>query len=752
MGASLLAVTLALLALQEPGAIVSGQVRDAGSGAPLAGATVVLADLGLATTTDDAGRYLFRGVPAGPQHLAVRLVGHAPRTLHALVPATGRLTLDITLRARAITLATVEVRSPLRIPGLEPGQVRGFPDRELSAAAIRQHPQLAEPDAFQALSGAEVVIRPEAPGGVHIRGGATDHTGFLLDGVPVLSPYHAAGVFSAWNPEALATVGLAAAEPPLDAPGALAGVVAGGTRVPADRLGMQGSFSTTQLRLALDGPLIGGAGFLLALRRGFPGILAPEDEPSYVQGETGDLLGKVEFGAAGGRARVLGYLAGNDLDAAAVTAEVPVDEVPRHRFDWRSASAGISWRRAFGTAAARFLVWHARSDADADWAAEPAAVLQAERRDLGGVAVLELSPAGPTRGEAGLRLERIETDYASRTDTVGATTFRLDAVTPVVTGFAQVTRLLGNRGEVSLGAALATGDGELHPAGRAGVRWHFSGTLQASASYARTHQFAQSLRHAESVVGTLFPADLFVGAAAPGVPLAQGHQLVAALEYRPQAAVRAGFQAWARDFDGLVLVAPGGGGPFALGEFATGRGQSWGTALDFAVATSRVGLLASWAMQQVEFKWADADYTPEQGTRHLLEAGATWHPTATTSLRLGAAAAFGRRATTATGSFEWESCNLLDEGCEFGGSPGYDGSGLGGTALPGYVRADLGARQHWHMRLGGRDVQVTLFATATNLLGHTNVLTYVRDPDTDRVSPVELRPLAPLVVGLDWRF
>ena len=65
MGSSLLAVTLALLALQEPGAIVSGQVRDAGSGAPLAGATVVLADLGLATTTDDAGRYLFRGVPAG---------------------------------------------------------------------------------------------------------------------------------------------------------------------------------------------------------------------------------------------------------------------------------------------------------------------------------------------------------------------------------------------------------------------------------------------------------------------------------------------------------------------------------------------------------------------------------------------------------------------------------------------------------------------------------------------------------------
>jgi len=32
------------------------------------------------------------------------------------------------------------------------------------------------------------------------------------------------------------------------------------------------------------------------------------------------------------------------------------------------------------------------------------------------------------------------------------------------------------------------------------------------------------------------------------------------------------------------------------------------------------------------------------------------------------------------------------------------------------------------------------------------VLTYSRDPSTGRLSEVEMRPLSPLVIGLDWSF
>jgi hypothetical protein len=112
----------------------------------------------------------------------------------------------------------------------------------------------------------------------------------------------------------------------------------------------------------------------------------------------------------------------------------------------------------------------------------------------------------------------------------------------------------------------------------------------------------------------------------------------------------------------------------------------------------------------------------------------------------------GRRTTTVRGPFEWEACNLLDRGCEFAGSPQTQVDQLGSTELPSYVRVDFVARKHWHARLAGRDALIGAFAAATNLLDRRNVLTVIVDPVTGRRSAVDMRPLAPLVVGIDWRY
>ena len=143
---------------------------------------------------------------------------------------------------------------------------------------------------------------------------------------------------------------------------------------------------------------------------------------------------------------------------------------------------------------------------------------------------------------------------------------------------------------------------------------------------------------------------------------------------------------------------------------------------------------------------------PDYGTPHLAEAGVILFPAASTSIRLGVTAGWGRRTTGVVGGFEWEACNLLDRGCEFAGTPQQTGLTPGGVSLPGYARLDLGFRQHWHIGLGNREVILGLFGTVTNLLGRANVLTLATDPLTGEVVPVEMRPLAPLVLGLDWRF
>lgn len=735
-------------------ATVAGTVRDAVSDEPVAGALVTLTDLNRAVATDADGRYLLPHVPAGPQHLAVRLIGYNQRTMHALVPRQGRLEINIALQPRPVLLRAVDVRAPPSVAGLEDIDRAANPDRGMSIAAVRHHPLLAEPDVFQALGGGTVQLRPESPSGIHLRGGSSDQTAYLLDGIPVFSPYHAAGSFSAWNPDAVAQVHVSTAAPPPSVPGAVAGAVEAVTLTPGSRLRVQGGVSTTQARVTADGPLgAKGAGYLVSGRIGLASALAPTDEASYLRDETSDWMAKLEAPAFGGRLWLLAYVGDNEIEAsAAAQSDQPAPDPARNAFEWRGRSLGAGWSRAFSSAVLRIHGWSAAGDAGARWGVTTASStsLASSRRDEGVLATVE-HRSGPASTLVGLRLESSRTSYHLRPDSGTGFPMAVTARTPVATGFMLHERPLGPSVGLEVGASLTTAGGSVYPGPRARLRWRAWEPLTFSASYARLHQFAQSFRNAESVVGNVFPADLFVGAGSAVVPVARSDLGVLAAEFRPFGGVRFGVQAYARGVDGVVLVAPRDGEPFATGAIVVGSGTARGVALDAAVGTARYGVVASYGWQRVRYAYGDSSYVPEHGAAHVFEAGVIVFPTATLSIRLGGVGAVGRRATAVTGGFEWEACNLLDRGCEFGGSPLATGA-LGATALPAYFRVDLGVRKHWHIDVAGVDASIALFATVTNVFGRRNVLTYSRDPSTGEIMEIEMRPLAPLVVGLDWRF
>jgi hypothetical protein len=739
-----------LIAVQAAQATVAGTVRDEETGRPLAGAVVTLPDLGRVTVTDAGGRYALAGVPPGPQHLTFRFIGHAQRALHALVPSDGRLEINASLRAEPVRLRTIEVRPPLAIRGLEESDSTSLADRSISMAAVRNHPLLAEPDALQALEGGPVVLRPESPSGVHIRGGASDQTGYLLDGIPVFSPYHAAGQFSAWNPDALSGVQLTSSLPLPGYADALGGTISAATRAPGERFGAQGSLSTSQARVTLDGHVGStGTGYLVSVRSGVYGVPFGDRDPSYLRSETGDWLAKLESPAFGGVARILAYDSGNEISAAAVS-DASRPGTRRNAFDWDSRSFGATWTGVISGAGVSLLGWSASGDAASSWGTQRLTHLTAARRDLGFLGSMTLhSDRGRTT--AGVRVERSKTLYGVTSDPAGSSV-SLRARTPVAAGFAQHGMAIHPRVELIVGATLTGAEANLHLDPHTRLGWKPAERLTISGSYARTHQFAQSLRNAESVVGNVFPVDLFIGAGAPGVPAARSDLMVVAAEYLPFTGARLALEAYRRTTDGLLLAAPRDGGPFTAGAFVVGSGRSSGFSVDAALSRARYGILASYGLQRVRMAYEESSYVPEYGTTHLLQGGLIVFPTATTSIRLGAAGALGRRTTTAAGGLEWEACNLLDQGCEFGGSPNYDGQPIGATALPAYLRIDLGVRKHWHLNLRGRDAMVALFATITNVINRRNVLTYARDPDTGETVPIEMRPLAPLVVGLDWKF
>lgn len=757
MSAWIPVLALTLLVEQNPAASLTGLVRDAQNGAPVAGATVAIADLGRGTTSGEDGRYLLPRVPAGPQHLEVRRIGYAPRTLHAFVPPVGQVEIHISLAPEPVPIPGLTVAPPVAARGAEmyDGSAH-HPDLSLSAEAMRNHPMLAEPDAFAALAGGVVVAEPEAPRGLHVRGGREDQVTYLLDGIPVLSPYHSVGLFSAWNPDALARLRLEASPSGAAAPDALSGVVSAETRRPGIALAARGAVSTSQVRATLDGPLpqVGG-GFLLSVRRGFPGVPAPESEYSYVRGWSEDWFAKVEGDLLGGEWRLLAYGNRNRSSAAsAVTASDALDVAPAepdHRFGWEGRSLGGEWSRSLSrTSRVRVRGWHATADAAARWVGGEGYPLRvgSARRDAGVAAVLELGDSA-TVTSLGLRGARSRTRYHVRDGSVRPA---LQASALVVAAHVEHSRALSRTFRLETGLVGAVYGEDAWLASRAEVRWSPRESVDFAVQAARTYQAEQSLLNSESAAAYLFPATLSVGRGAPGVPLARSDRLSLAAEVRPGPGARLGGELYARAFHGLLLVAPVTARPFAIDRFAVGSGSASGAALEFSVARARYAVLGTYSFVRARYLTGDSAYRPTFAATHSLEAGVLAFPRSTLSVRAGLTGVFGRRATALVGPFEWEACNLLDLGCEFAGSPDEHAEPLGATRLPAYLRLDVGARKHWHLDFAGTDGQIGLYASVTNVLGRRNLLTRTLDPLSGDWTWVEMRSRVPLVIGLDWRF
>ena len=753
----LMALALAVQVGAPPSqARVGGVVRDADTGVPLAGVRVSLTDLDREVVTDRSGRYAVVSVPAGPQHVVLSRLGYRDRTLHLLVPGTGRLVVDAALQPDPIRLPGLAVRPVRPVGGLDVVDGTSFPDRSVTHDALRQHPTLTQSDALRALAGGETLAAPEAPSGLHIRGGAADHTGYLLDGIPVFSPYHAAGLFGAWNPDALGDLQLLGSAPSPALPDALSGSVSARSLEPGDRLRVQATVSNAEARTTVDGPGPGSVGFLLSWRQGLGAALAPRDESSYLAGETGDLMAKVEAPLFGGAVRLLWYETEDELGAAA-TASVdgpPSDTPsPRNAFEWASRSLGATWdRRLSASTGLRVDVWQARADAGSLWhGGAVASQLASRRRDVGGrVLVTREGPGAST--ELGLRMRRVGTAYAVRPpgdrSTLGVD---LEGTRNVWTAFAAHSRVLVPGLDGWAGASVSLAGGEFRVAPRARLRWQATGTLTLSAAYSRTVQYAQSLRNPASPAGAVFPSDLFLGAGVGGVPVPTSDQVVLATGLQPAPGLRIGAQLFLRRLSDVVVVAPTTPGPFATAPAPSGETRARGASVELAARGARYGVVASYGLQRVRVRTAELTWTPHHGTAHTFDAGVIVFPGATSSVRLSVAGATGRTGTALAGPLEWETCNAVDRGCEFAGSPELAGP-PGGLRLPGYVRVDLGARKHWHLRVGGRDVLLGLWGTFTNLLGRANVLTYAPDPESGRLSPVEMLPRTPLVLGLDLRY
>jgi Carboxypeptidase regulatory-like domain/TonB-dependent Receptor Plug Domain len=737
-------------------ASLQGTVRSADSGRPLPGATVTLEASGEISRTDSTGRYHFALAPTGTQRLTIRCLGHATFVVDAIVPRSGEIELDVALEPVPLRLPRVAITSTARTTSASRFD-SDAPDRSATALAIAHHPLAAEPDALRALAGGDVSMRPETAGGLSIRGGGSDQIAYTLNGIPILNPYHVGGLLGAWNPDALDGVSMSAFSPATTPTRALSGTVAATTRASARSISARGATSSTHLRLAVDGPLTSrGATFLLSARSALPTFGVVRD-PSYLRGESGDWLATLETPLFGGRAMLLGLGSDDEQTASREpsTARTTEQTSQRNLFGWTNRSLGLRWDRVVNGRRIDVTAWQASAGVDVTWHRHAASIAAASsRRDHGVQAVLR-SADRTRRTMAGIRLEQIATAYrTSGQDSTTGGSASLNTRVPVATVFTDYTRDLPARLRLTAGASLAGTNQTAAIDSRVRLQWTPRAAITMTAAAGRTHQFVQSLRNPESVVSHLMPVELFVAADGDRIPVARSDHVSLSTTWRPTTGLSLSALGYTRAMTGVLAAAATTADPFAaVAELQVHSGaavRAHGLSANANYISPRVSVTALYGWNDVEYRVNAQRYQPEYNARHMIDAGVRFAPTATSEVKIGAALAFGRRTTPINGAVEWEACNLIDRGCEFTGSPASSPGALGETVLPRYMRADVSIRKHWRISARQRGAELAVFGTLTNVFGRTNVLNYTRG-DQSRTA-LEMRPRAPLVLGMDWRF
>lgn len=795
----LLVATLMLgtATVRVPGATAqSSRVRGTATdtrGVAVAGALVTLDDT-TSIATDSAGAYAFELRTPGVHVLRFSALGYRPFTVTIRVGTGASPVVDVVLVAKVFALSTVHVSVSRSHPTASTAVSDTAPTLgswRLDASALREAPRLARPDALQALAGSPSVrMQPEMPTTLHVRGGASDESSVLLDGFPIDNLLHSAGAASVIDPSAVSSVELEGAVPSARFGGGLSGIVRVSTLDAPTSATLASGMLTPGIASALVGlpfSMVHG-GVFASLRRGYANLLPRigginANDPGTIPAWS-DVLVKSVARVGGSTISGLAFathdrflfdaLATPDAQgassstpegdapaasptAAPVSSDVTtsVGDGPQNRFDWSASLAGVSWQHPIARGDASMRLWRSATHVGASWATTrgPVRLLSTLVRTGAEATTTWTSPSARTT--AGVRVERMSTVYdvagsAAASGTTlpdSAPLLRLAASPLIITPFAEREWHLPHRVTIVSGLRAPTLNGttpRIEPHLLTSILLRPG--LQLSLGYARSHQYAQSLRNEESIVDASAGVALPVAVTPGGVPVASADAIVGTLDVPLSPRDRLTFEAYSQWLHDVVLVAPVTGEAFATAGFTTGRGRASGVNVSVAHSSSRWSWDAIGSLSSVTRSAGGATYRPAFAPRVSGSGTMTYRASGRTRLGMAIWGVAGRTTTAVSDTLAWSWAHTLLSQRVISGTPHRYAGRLGSTELPTYVRVDLTAR---HDVPFGRSRVATLFGGIQNILDARNAYGISRSVAGVQ-QPLEMMPRS-LVVGIEWR-
>ena len=767
---------LVLGALQQ--ATLTGVVRDSVDLEPVAFARVTVAaaegEAPLAVVVSDRfGAFVLPNAPADrPVRVEVEALGYAPwtRSWEALPSGPVR----VLLGPAPVGIDPLEVSARGRAGDPISLSRDAF---VIDSALIRAMPAILETDVLRATAVSPSASAPSDYTSVpFIRGGTSEGTPVLLDGVRLFNAFHLGGFLSAINAEVVerATV-LPSSAGDGQAIGSLSGAIDIATRDGSrERRRVAGSLGLASARLSVEGPAGESVSYLVDGRRtwidGFTSALKGlglinQHVPYFFQ----DLHAKVtkDFGGVR-RLSASGYLNSESLKA----------------FDGQeSRTLGLAWGNA---------------------------ALSAHYRDqIGGNGLLDAN-LGHSRftsdllglGGGGTRWDGEVLHYTPPTDTLlfgngSMSETRADlrvtwhAGRATVTAGAQATRFAADHDYSLSGDFEGDGGYFFSPLDLAESRWRLAsyasvklplergfsvraglradrfqklattlapfGELGYSASWwsarisaSRSHQALASVRNEEALGASFLAYDLMIPVGEAPVP--RNTEFSVGWEgWRWGLRVR--LDAYARSLDHLRLPDLGAAAPITgatLGDPSLWRestGSARGVEASWSWGRDRLSMLGSYRWARVSRTVGDRVYTPRFHRDHELELGTSWTTGASTwSARMSVRSGQPTTTVEAVVPVVRHRSGVVVDVLPLGGE-------YNAAKLPSYARIDVGwrreSRSEWFD--GGT---LTPFLSVANLFSVPNVVARLVDRESGRQAVNINLPQLPMMpfFGLEFRF
>lgn len=726
-------------AAPDTGAVQGRVVRPDGSGLAHAWIrwTSDSREDGVVRAGEDGG-YRIEVAP-GLLTLEVDYIGHRSTSVEVIVPASATVTLDVRLEEQPLALQGIVVRAdPFRAPALPPHLLRAEvqrPDPALELAALTLDGGLAEvasavasardPNGEPPGEGAQVLL---------MRGSTADLKLLLLDGAPVYTPFHLAGLLDSFDADVLGGADHFTGAAPSRYDGGIDYILDLGTRDPRTdgRLHLRGNLDLLSAGGAAEWGTPAG-GILLsgrALHGGGPRLLEGVEAP---------------YGYGDGLLRGAWTLGGMKL---AFTGFANQESVALDRADTPALPEQAIWSNRVLSLRAR----HTLASIDWSWS------LAASRYDA------EL----PLRGDS---TETAVTNPVLAEGTTGRLRATLDGVAALGTGSLRFG-LSADRTRAAYGSSLRTSDGytrtdarssghslgahaewstpistavhsrvglrvdRFDPGGlrgalRGSLAWTVTPTAVLTLAGGRYHQFT---RASDAVVeGTLTSLDTAdpLDSTLAVLQVARGDHLLVGLDQELTPQVSLGLQGHVKHFADL--------------EGSDDTRRSSGVDLRLRAGDDR---RTGWLGYSLSWTWAEesgAGSTDRFIGRHLFTAG----------YRGVLAGAWGVDARI---SFS-DGLPLTEVPLEVQtpAAPGDDALGADGARDPslpadadGFLRLDLELFAEWDAPVGpGR---VRPYLKVMNALDRRDALFYYFEPwRSADVTPLARRSILP-VVGVAWRF